>query len=148
MNPQDKSLMARAVAYLSRREHSSAELARKLATFAQSEEEVAGVIAKLTERGMLSDARYAASVTHRRGAKFGAARVAQELKAQGVRGAALEEATAQLKDSELARCQAVWQRKFGQPATSREETAKQARFLTQRGFATGVVMKVVKGVQE
>jgi regulatory protein len=142
------SLMARAIGYLSRREHSTAELARKLAPFAQDEQETAAVLEKLAAKGMLSDARYAASVMHRRGAKFGAARVAQELKAQGVEGAALEEAKEQLKDSEFARCKEVWQRKFGEPAASREEAAKQARFLAQRGFAMSVVMKVVKGAQE
>jgi regulatory protein len=142
------SLTARAVGYLSRREHSTAELARKLAAFAQSEEEVAEVIAKLTARGMLSDARYAASVSHRRGAKFGAARVAQELKAQGVTGDALEQARVQLKESEFERCKEVWQRKFGQAAATREEAAKQARFLIQRGFEMGVVMRVVSSRDE
>ncbi|MFM2398983.1 MAG: recombination regulator RecX, partial [Pseudomonadota bacterium] len=142
------SLMARAVGYLSRREHSTVELTRKLAAFAQSADEVAAVIDKLAAKGMLSDARYAASVMHRRGAKFGAARVAQELKAQGVVGADLESARDKLKDTELARCQEVWRRKFGQAAGSHEEAAKQARFLIQRGFATGVVMKVVKGAED
>ncbi|MGL4573580.1 MAG: recombination regulator RecX [Burkholderiaceae bacterium] len=142
------SLMARAVGYLSRREHSAAELTRKLSAFADSEQEVSDVVSKLVAKGMLSDARYAASVVHRRGAKFGAARVAQELKAQGVAGADLEAARDKLKDTELARCQEVWLRKFGQAATSREEAAKQARFLIQRGFATGVVMKVVNSRDE
>jgi regulatory protein len=142
------SLMARAVGYLSRREHSAAELTRKLSAFAQSEQEVSDVIGKLVAKGMLSDARYAASVAHRRGAKYGAARVAQELKAQGVAGTDLENAREKLKDTEMARCQEVWRRKFGQAAGSREDAAKQARFLIQRGFATGVVMKVVKGAEE
>jgi regulatory protein len=142
------SLMVRAVGYLSRREHSTAELARKLAVHAQSPEEVDHVLTTLSAKGMLSDARYAQSLTHRRGAKFGAARVTQELKAQGVDGAALEAARAALKESEFARCQQVWQRKFGHVAATREETAKQARFLAQRGFATAVVMRVVKGVEE
>jgi regulatory protein len=140
------SLMARAVGYLSRREHSAAELTRKLSAFAQSEHEVNDVISKPLAKGMLSDARYAASVVHRRGAKYGAARVAQELKAQGVTGTDLENAREKLKDTELARCHDVWRRKFGHAAATREAAAKQARFLIQRGFATGVVMKVVKGV--
>jgi regulatory protein len=142
------SLMARAVGYLSRREHSQAELARKLAAYAASQAEVAAVITQLSAKGMLSDARYAQSLVHRRGAKFGTARVVQELKAQGVQGAALEQAQATLKESDLARCKQVWQRKFGSVATSREEAAKQARFLAQRGFAMPVIMRVVKGVDD
>ena len=49
-----------------------------------------------------------------------------------------------LKDSEFARAQGVWQRKFGAPAIAANERAKQYRFLLTRGFSSEVVRKVVK----
>jgi len=53
-----------------------------------------------------------------------------------------------LKGSELARARAVWQKKFGQLASSSAERNKQARFLASRGFSGDVVRQVVAGVEE
>jgi regulatory protein len=48
----------------------------------------------------------------------------------------------------LARAQAVWQKKFGQLATSGPERNKQARFLASRGFSGEVVRQVVAGIAD
>jgi regulatory protein len=53
-----------------------------------------------------------------------------------------------LKGSELARARAVWQKKFGQLASSGAERNKQARFLASRGFSGEVVRQVVSGLVE
>jgi regulatory protein len=55
---------------------------------------------------------------------------------------------ASLKDTERARAQAVWQKKFGQVAASSAERNKQARFLASRGFSGEVVRQVVAGIAD
>ncbi|KPF68376.1 hypothetical protein IP84_10035 [beta proteobacterium AAP99] len=142
------TLLARAIGYLSRREHSRTELARKLAPHAlaagQDEAAVEHVLQQLVAKGLLSDARFAASLSHRRGQRYGTARVMMELRQQGVGAEVLAETQSQLKDTELERAREVWQRKFGQPAGNPAERAKQLRFLQSRGFSSEVCYRVVR----
>lgn len=142
------SLLARAIGYLSRREHSRTELARKLAPHAlaagQDEAAVERVLDQLVAKGLLSDTRFAASLSHRRGQRYGTARVMMELRQQGVGAEVLAQTQSQLKDTELERAREVWQRKFGQPAATPAERAKQLRFLQSRGFASEVCYRVVR----
>ena len=77
---QPLSLKARALGYLSRREHSRAELRRKLAQHAESAEEVDALLDWLERENWLSNARFAESVVHRRAGRYGTARLMQELK--------------------------------------------------------------------
>ena len=58
-----------------------------------------------------------------------------------------EQASA-LRETEFARAQALWQRKFGEPAPDARGRAKQARFLAARGFASDIVRRVVGGEEE
>jgi regulatory protein len=136
---------------LARREYSRAELARRLAVrpigsdAAVPPEEIAGVLDQLEQRGMLSDERYAAARTRVRGQRYGAARVKQELKQQGLADDLVEAAVAKLKSTELERARAIWRKRFGAAPTSANERARQMRFLAQRGFATAVIRQVVGG---
>ena len=66
------------------------------------------------------------------------------MKAKGLGAAALAEAAAQLRETELERARAVWQKKFGAPAASLTERARQARFLASRGFSGDVVRRVLQ----
>jgi len=50
---------------------------------------------------------------------------------------------AELRQSEQARAQDVWRRKFDAPPQNPQETVKQMRFLISRGFAPDVVRRVV-----
>jgi hypothetical protein len=52
---------------------------------------------------------------------------------------------ASLKESELARAQAIWLKKFGQLAKDAANRNRQARFLATRGFSGDVVRQVVSG---
>ena len=56
------ALKARALRYLVRREHSRAELARKLAPHAESREALEGLLDELVSRKQLSDERYVRNV--------------------------------------------------------------------------------------
>ena len=68
------SLKARAVGLLSRREHSRFELEKKLAPFAESAEELSGVLDELSIKGWQSDERYTQGWVHRKASLHGAAR--------------------------------------------------------------------------
>jgi regulatory protein len=143
-----RSLKGRALGYLSRREHSRAELARKLAPYAGEDEAVEPVLDALEQDGWLSDARFAESLVHRRASRVGAARIVGELKRHAVGDALVEEVGAQLRETEWARAQAVWRKKFGVVPQTPAERAKQARFLATRGFSHATIMKLLKGGDE
>jgi regulatory protein len=146
------SLLARAIGYLSRREHSRAELARKLQPHAvnagEDEAAIEQLLDQLVAKGLLSDERFAASLTHRRGQRYGTARVMMELRQQGVAPEVLANAQSALKDTELDRAREVWRRKFGEPAESPADRARQLRFLQARGFSSAVCYRVVRGSDE
>ena len=94
----------------------------------------------------LSDVRFVESRVNARSRKQGALRIKLELSRHGL---ALEpEQAAALRETEFARAQALWQRKFGEVAAEPRERAKQARFLASRGFAADVVRRIVGGLDE
>ena len=143
------SLKARAVALLSRREHSRLELTRKLLAYADDAEQLAKVLDDLMREGWLSDTRYAQSVVHRRASTHGAMRIAAELRQSGVADAAVTDMCASLHATEFDRAQAVWQKRFGSAsaaqgcALDRQAFAKQVRFLASRGFGNDVIFRVL-----
>jgi regulatory protein len=115
-----------------RREHSRAELARKLAPYADSAESLAAVLAELARRKQLSDERYAEARAHSLARKYGAAKIRQDLKAHGVADAIIERVS---NDGEDERARAILARKYRTVATTREEKARRARSLQSRGFS-------------
>jgi regulatory protein len=139
---------ARAVSLLAQREYSRQELTDKLTAAQASPEEVEQALAQLEAKGLVDDARVVETLVNRRSGKLGATRLRQELQAKGVSPELVAETMACLKGSELARAQAVWQKKFGQLAATSAERNKQARFLASRGFSGDVVRQVVAGLSD
>ncbi|OXI32203.1 recombination regulator RecX [Burkholderia sp. AU16741] len=139
-----RSLKGRALGYLSRREYSRAELARKLAPYVGEDESVDPVLDVLEKEGWLSDARFAESLVHRRASRVGVARIVSELKRHAVGDSLVEEVNAQLRETEWSRAQAVWRKKFGALPQTPAERAKQARFLAARGFSSATIVKLLK----
>lgn len=137
------SLKGRALQCLSRREHSRAELERKLARHAETAEDLQRVLDELQAKGFISEARVVESVLHQRAAQYGALRLRQELQRKGVAPAAIADAVAGLADSEFERALALWQRRFEAAADAREQ-ARQSRFLLARGFSGAVVTRVLR----
>lgn len=137
------SLKARALRYLSRREHSRAELERKLAPHAQEPGQLARALDELAAAGFINEARVIESVLHTRAARLGALRLRQELQHKGVAPEAIAEALAGLRDTEVERATALWQRRFA-PAADARERARQTRFLLARGFSAEVVGRVLR----
>lgn len=144
----EPSLKGRALRLLSQREHSRAELERKLAPHETEPGQLARALDELQARGFISEERVIESLIHRRASKLGASRLRQELAAKGLSGEAVAEALEGLRTTELERAREVWARKFGTAATEPKERARQIRFLVSRGFAAEVVRRVVQGADD
>jgi regulatory protein len=158
------SLKARALKLLAQREQSRSELRRKLLPHARAacasgesadENDAGPCLDKLLDwleaNRFLSEARFVESRVHARSARFGNLRIQQELKQHGTPPDAAT--TAALKETELARAQAVWQRKFGAPpepsaSSTASERARQMRFLAGRGFSPETIQRVFRADDE
>ena len=135
-------LSQRAVRLLARREHTRAELARKLAPYGTNEE-IETVLNELGRSGLQSDARFAESYVRSQAARLGAARLRQTLRTKGVAAALIDASVAALPHED-ERLHAVWEKKFGTPPADAREWARQARFLQGRGFAVETIRKFLK----
>jgi regulatory protein len=138
------SLRERALRLLARREHARVELSRKLAPHAESAEQLAALLDNLAERSLLSDERYVEMRLNARRARYGDARLAHELRTQGVAGELVSAALAGGQD-ELGRARQIWQRKFGEQGADAAERARQMRFLMNRGFSGETIRRVLRG---
>ncbi|WP_126463339.1 recombination regulator RecX [Sulfuritortus calidifontis] len=140
-------LRERALNLLARREHSRAELARKLAPHGEADE-IAALLDDLEQRKQLSDARYAESLAHARAGKYGSRRLAHELREKGVGEGLIADAVAEAREGDLAAARVAWAKKFGAPPSDANEQARQYRFLLGRGFPNEVVRRVVGGDED
>jgi regulatory protein len=150
------SLKGRALQLLAQREHSVAELRRKLLRHARDDADDADgadaaarideVIAWLLAHKHLSEARFVESRVHVRAARYGNLRIRQELAQHGLALGA--DAAQALRDSELERALQVWQRKYGTPPADATERARQSRFLAQRGFSPEVIARVMRSAAQ
>ena len=137
-------LKARALRYLVRREHSRAELARKLAPHAASPEAVEEILDLLLSKKQQSDERFAAERARVLSRKYGGAKIRQDLKARGI----TDEVIARLDSGgEMDRARAILQKKFPDQTADRKELAKRMRFLQGRGFSYDVIRSVFKEVE-
>jgi regulatory protein len=146
--PPPPSLKGRALRHLSAREHSRAELVRKLQSFEEEPGQLVRILDELQAKGFINEQRVVESVLHRRAGKLGAARIRQELQGKGLDPEAVRQAVAQLQGTEVERAREVWRRKFGEPPADAAERAKQMRFLAARGFGTAAIRRVVAGADD
>jgi regulatory protein len=142
------SLRERAIAHLAQREHSRAELARKLARHADDPAEIQPLLDELVRRKLLSDERYADARVNALARKFGATRIAWELRAKGVGDAAIAQATREVRGAELIAAREAWAKRFGREPHTAAERAKQIRFLQGRGFSFDTIRRVISGVDD
>jgi len=141
------SLKARAIALLSRREHSRLELQRKLQAHAQAAEELDAVLDELERGGWLSNQRFASSLVHRVAERQGSAKIVQTLREHGVAADDIEPLQHALEQTEFQRAHALWQRKFNAQPEDERARAKQIRFLMSRGFSYDVIRRIHRGEQ-
>ncbi|WP_147693912.1 recombination regulator RecX [Vogesella mureinivorans] len=146
MEKPGKSLKARAVDLLSRREYTRLELKRRLSPFAENAEEVDALLDELAASRWQSDARFAEQFADSRSRKYGSRRVAMEMRERGVDSDTIKQTLSSHNDLATARSQ--WLRKFGQPASDAAGRAKQMRYLASRGFGMDTIRQVIKGSDE
>ena len=139
-------LYQRAVRLLARREHTRAELTRKLAPHG-TEDEIDSVLNQLAQSGLQSDARFAESYLRSQAGRLGAARLRQTLRNKGIENDLIAVSVDELSD-EAGRIQTVWQKKFGTAPVDAREWARQARFLQGRGFSSELIRKLLKDCGE
>ncbi len=135
---------ARALNLLARREHSRAELARKLAGHGD-DDEIAALLDDLERENLLSDRRYAEALAHSRAGRHGSVRLKAELREKGVADAVATEVLADARAADIDAARAVWRKKFDRAPADAAERARQMRFLAARGFPAEVVRRVVAG---
>lgn len=140
---EGKSLKARALDLLARREYSRLELKRRLAPHAESEDEIDSLLAELSERQWQSDERYTEAFIHSKSRSRGRLRLQQELAAKGV-DESLVRANLPDRDTELANALAVLHKKFAAPPQDFQEKQKQIRFMLYRGFEMDIVQAALK----
>lgn len=165
--PQNLSLKARALRHLARREHTRAELERKLRAAvrgaaraegaapnsegadeppdeSQLAEQIGRALDELTARGLLDDGRAAESLLASQGARLGQRRLRQVLQARGLAPELVRETLAQSSATEFERARDLWRRRFGETPADAKAAARQMRFLAGRGFDTEIIRRVLK----
>ena len=145
----DPAVRARVVAMrlLARREHSRAELRRKLSAREFTSNLVEDLLQELENQRLLSDQRFAeALVANRAETGYGPRRIVLELRDRGVTDDLAQKITATAGVDWDQRMADQAARKFGtQPAISFPEWARRAKYLEQRGFDTEAIRRVFGG---
>lgn len=139
----EPNLRERALALLARREHSRAELTRKLGTAGFAREEIASLLDEFEAKNWLSDQRFAESYVADHRARAGSIKLAYDLRQRGVMDADIESVLSDSHDSELDRAREVWKKKFGSPPANMAEKSRQIRFLQSRGFVAEVIRRII-----
>ena len=147
-SPKKPSLSARALGLLARRDHTRAELERKLEPHAEDAGELQSLLDDFTARGWLSESRAIEQLVHAKRGRFGTARIRQALMAKGVSNESMAPVLEGLKETEVEAARAVWARKFKTPRGTAADRARQVRFLQSRGFSLDIAMRVVRGAPE
>lgn len=137
------SLKARAIAFLSRREHSQLELRRKLTPHCDDPQEIEQLLKQLENENWLSNERFAQSLVHRRAPRQGASRIVHELKQHGLGDETIASLTDGLRNTEFERASDVWQKKFGHAPENSKEYGRQYRFLASRGFSAECLRRIL-----
>jgi regulatory protein len=124
------------VRLLARREHSTADLRRKLQSKGHAPEQVAAVLDKLAAKRLVSDDRFISGfVDHHARRGQGPVRIRAELRQQGIAPERIDAELDRTSVDWIALAAQVRQRKFGATLPrAAAERAKQARFLQYRGF--------------
>ena len=141
--PEPGGLRERALRLLARREHSRAELARKLESAGFVRDDIAPLLDAFEAKSWLSDRRFAESYVADHRARAGSVKLAYDLRQRGVPDSIIETVLSDNRDSELERAREVWQKKFGSAPTDATEKARQMCFMQSRGFTSDVIRRVI-----
>lgn len=135
---------------LARREHGRVELTRKLRKRGAPEDMIESALQRLSEEGLLSEARYLESfVAYRARAGYGPQRIREELGQRGLARGDIDQALRESAIDWFELLRETWQRKFAGrlPADARER-AQQGRFLAYRGYSLDMIGRLLRGCDE
>lgn len=150
-----KQALARALRALARRDHSVAELARKLRVAGTPEPLVQDTVGRLEEAGYLDDRRFArqwADFAVRSGRGYGV-RLRLELQRRGVAAEIIAEVLAELSAEydEAETLAALLARKFtgfSLTTASDREKRRVMQYLQRRGFSPAAIMQAFRAAEE
>lgn len=145
---QKKSLLARAVDALSRREYSRRDLARKLMEKleeGETRDDVEAVLTRLEGMKLLSDERYAEMKARISASRMGDRKIHMELRRSGVDEETARAAVETIEEPEAVRAWRIWSRRWSEPPENWKEREKMIRYLAYRGFSMSSILKVLSG---
>lgn len=141
----EAALRTRALRLLARREHSRAELRRKLAQQAGEEGiDLEALLDDFTRRGWLSEERFVEQAVRAKARRYGPLKIAQHLRGKGIDEAGIERGLAQARAGEGEALASAWRTRFGRLPADEAEKARQVRFLQQRGFPLEEILRFLK----
>jgi regulatory protein len=132
---------------LARREHGRVELTRKLRLRGALPEMIDTELDRLTEEGLLSEARYLESfINYRARSGYGPARIREELTQRGLARSEIEQALRDCDFDWAEQLTQTWQRKFaGRLPADLRERGQQTRFLSYRGYSLEQIGRLLSG---
>ena len=134
---------------MGKRDYSRVELGRKILTYSESLEvskaDLESVLNELEEKDWLSDDRFSEQFVLSKKRKFGARKIAHELKLRGVDELIISRALRVIKDDEFLLAKKIWEKKFNQIPITIDEKAKQIRFMQSRGIEVAIINQIVSG---
>jgi regulatory protein len=153
--PEARPLLALALNLLSRRDHSEAELRRKLSTKGFSAEELDAVMTRLLDAGYLDDRRFAhsfadAAIRNGRGYGF---RLRMDLSRRGIQDEIIEDTLATLgtEYDEITTLSELMERKFKGFDPQRADERQKRRVISyfqRRGFSLAAIVRVFRDMEE
>ena len=148
-NKNQLQLKKRALYYLGKRDYSRVEMGRKILAYSDSLEiskaDLELVLDELEEKDWLSDDRFSEQFVLSKKRKFGARKIAHELKLRGVDELIISRALRVIKDDEFLLAKKIWEKKFNQIPITIDEKAKQIRFMQSRGIEVAIIHQILSG---
>ena len=148
-NKTQLQLKKRALYYLGKRDYSRVELERKILTYSESLKisrvDLELMLDELEEKDWLSDDRFSEQFVLSKKRKFGARKIAHELKLRGVDELIISRALRVIKDDEFLLAKKIWEKKFNQIPITIDEKAKQIRFMQSRGIEVAIIHQILSG---
>ncbi len=140
------ALRGRALALLTRREHSRAEIRQKLFDQGGNTADIELVLDDLVQRKLQSDARFAEVFVRSRAERgYGPRVIAGDLRTRGLDAEQIDEALSTSGYDWLQRASEIRQKRFGRALPEEvRERARQLRFLQYRGFTGAQAGKALR----
>lgn len=137
-----------ALRLLAARDHSRTELARKLSARGIADDVAAEALDRLERAGGIDPRRLVEHyVEERAGKGFGPLRIRGELRRKGVSDEVIDLKFGTMMDEWDACLTDVHNRRFGsEPPADRDELARRARFLEQRGFPADSIRRLLRWI--